>query len=139
MRQTGFTNVSAAVGITNYYDDTVGHIYEGTITNSVLYGYGDFEIAMDTSNLGTKNFLIDHNVIKSATQFTDPFYSNILWNANPQFADLELMDYTWPASSPLNGAGNPFYQVQNLSTSGADIENTPRSITNPDAGAYEAP
>lgn len=130
-------NVSAAVGITNYYDDTIGPIYEGTITNSVIYGNSDYEIAMDTSSLGIKNFLMDHNVIRSATAFTDGFYTNIRWNTYPQFTDLSTMDYTWPASSPLNGWGSALYQVLNSSTFGADINNTSRDSSSPDVGAYE--
>lgn len=131
--------VSSAIGITNYYDDTVGVINEGTITNSVIYGYGDFEIAMDTNTIGTLNFLFENNVIRSQTVFTDAFYVDNKWNTNPQFMDLELMDYTWPASSPLNGWADPNFPVTNLSTLGQDICNTQRDGSNPDVGAYEVP
>lgn len=133
-------SVSAAIGITNYYDGVVGHINEGTITNSVIYGYGDHEIAMDTSSLGTMNFLFDHNVIKSETQFTDAFYNNTKWNTDPLFTDIEAYDYTWPSWSPLNNWGSGIYPVTNSSTTNSDITgDAVRDSVSPDAGAYEDP
>ena len=128
--------VGASIGITNYYDDTIGHINEGTITNSVIYGHGDHEIAMDTSSLGTLNFVFESNLIKSETVFTDGFYANSnLWNLDPLFTDLETMDYTWPSNSPLNDAGDSAYPT----SSGTDIGGSTRSIITPDIGANEDP
>lgn len=129
-------DVASAIGITNYYDDTVGHINEGTITNSVIFGYGEHEIAMDTSSLGNLTFNFRSNLIKSATIFTDSFYhpSNI-WNSSPQFININERNYEWYAGSPLNNAGDSNFPILNLSTAGRDIKGTNR--TGPDIGAYE--
>jgi hypothetical protein len=132
-------NVGPAVGITNYFNDTIGPINEGTITNSVIYGNGDYEVAMDTSTLGTIVLSFDANLIKAQVPFTDGFYNNTVWNQNPLFNDVTQMDYMWSANSPLNNAGSSFYGITNSSTIGADICGTPRSISQPDIGAYEVP
>lgn len=133
-------NVGSAVGITNYYQDTIGPINEGTITNSVIYGNGDYEVVMDTSGLGTLVLNFDYNLIKAQTPFTDAFFnSNTVWNQNPLFSEVANLNYMWPSNSPLNAAGNAFYQVTNLSTLGADICGTGRNFSQPDIGAYEVP
>jgi hypothetical protein len=131
--------VGSSIGITNYYNDTIGHINEGTITNSVIYGYMDHELAFDTLSGGTLNFNFSNNLIKSNTVFSNPFYVNSIWNSNPQFLDVEEGDFTWPVSSPLNNNADSFYQVTNASTAGADINGTARNISTPDIGAYELP
>jgi hypothetical protein len=133
--------VGAAVGITNYFNDTIGPINEGTITNSVIYGYGDYEVAMDTSTLGIINLLFDYNLIRAVNPFTDSFFgNNTVWNSNPAFLDLSTRDYKWNPGSPLNGQGSSIYQITNSSTSGSDIEGiVPRDPSNPDIGAYEVP
>lgn len=131
--------VGAAVGITNFFNDTIGPINEGTITNSVVYGFGDYEVAMDTSTLGTINLMFDYNLIRAAAPFTDAFYTNTIWNTDPGFLDIENMDFKWSSWSPLNNAGSSMYQVTNPSTSGADICGIIRNFGSPDIGAYEDP
>ncbi|GAB5418051.1 MAG: hypothetical protein Crog4KO_31310 [Crocinitomicaceae bacterium] len=133
-------NVSAAVGVTNYFMDTIGPINEGTITNSVIYGNGDYEIAMDTSTLGTINLLFDHNLIRADVPFSDPFYLNgNIWNQNPGFRDVTEEDYKWNASSPLNNNGNSMYFMTNPSTATSDICGITQRLNPPDIGAYEDP
>lgn len=134
-------NVGAAIGITNYFNDTIGPINEGTVTNSVLYGNGLYEVAMDTSTLGTINLNFDYNLIRAEVPFTDAFYGlNTVWNSNPGFIDVSALDYTWNIGSPLNSAGSSLYQVTNSSTSGSDINGIIlRDPSTPDIGAYEVP
>lgn len=131
-------NVSAAVGITNYFNDTIGPINEGTITNSVIYGNSDYEVVMDTSTLGTLVFNFDYNLIKAEEPFTNSFYNNIVWNQDPGFRSVSEADYKWDAGSPLDNAGSNSYLITNPSTALSDICGFPRS-TVPDIGAYEDP
>ena len=104
-------NAGAAVGISNhYYRDGATYlddIDEGTITNSVIFGNMEHELVFDTiPEVGiVLNFLFDNNVIKSATEFTDPFFLNTDWNTvatYPQFADVALYDFTYSAGPLLD-------------------------------------
>lgn len=144
---SGGDEESAAVGISNYFVDqlnavtNVGSINEGTITNSVIYGDLDYELAIDTiSDIAiTLNFDIQNNLIKSTDVFTEPFYQNNIWNSDPQFFNTSDGDYHWLISSPLNGNANSAFTgaMVNPSTAGFDIHNTPRDGATPDIGAFE--
>ena len=135
----GFEDQSAAVGISNYYVANnianVGSINEGTITNSVIYGNLDHELAIDTLSdpAITLNFNFTNNLIRSITTFTQPFFVNNLWNTSPQFRDEPENDFRFWSTSPLNGAGSNSFPTSN----GLDIEETTRDLLNPDIGAYE--
>ena len=104
---------AAAVGISNYYTNpqtgvtNVGSIGEGTLTNCVIYGNSEYELALDTLSLAgvSLNFQISNCLIRSETPFTEPFYSNILWNQNPLFEDVEQGDFLFSPNSPLHGNG----------------------------------
>ncbi|MCR9172598.1 MAG: right-handed parallel beta-helix repeat-containing protein [bacterium] len=133
-------NVGAAIGITNYFNDTIGPINEGTVTNSVIYGNGDYEVAMDTSTLGTIVLDFQRNLIRADEPFTDAFYTNgNLWNLDPLFNDVSNLDYTWANGSPLDGAGDSAFGVTLGNNPGTDICVTPRDVLAPDIGAYEFP
>ena len=129
---------SAAIGISNYYANqstqttVVSSINEGTITNSVIYGNTDYEIAIDTiSDVAiTLNFDFQYNLIKSQTVFTSPIFNptNNLWNSEPLFINTNEYDFHFGSSSPLIDNAGP------MSTP-VDIEGNGRSI--PDIGAYE--
>ncbi len=133
---------SAAVGISNWFTRPdpannnvlttfIGDIDEGTITNSIIYGNLDYELAIDTiSEVGvTLNFSFDSNLIRSEDIFTQPFYVNNIWNSEPYFVDVFNGDFHWYSTSPMNNAGFP-------TTTFFDIEGKSRT-TGPDLGAYE--
>lgn len=128
-----------AVGISNYFVDVansvtnVGSINEGTITNSVIYGDLDHELAIDTLSTGgvTLAFDIHHNLIRSVDIFNDAFFSNNIWNQDPLFKSYDTPDYTFWYASPLrdNGITTPLT---------LDFNGNPRSLgAAPDIGAYE--
>ncbi len=133
-------NVGAAVGITNYFNDTIGPINEGTITNSVIYGNGNYEVAMDTSTLGTIVLNFQRNLIRADVPFTDAFYTNgNIWNDEPLFNDISNRIYTWANGSPLDGAGDSAFGITLGMNPGTDICVNPRDPAAPDIGAYEFP
>ncbi len=133
-------NVGAAIGITNYFNDTIGPINEGTITNSVIYGNGDYEVAMDTLTQGTIVMDFQRNLIRADVPFTDAFYTNgNLWNSSPLFNDISGMDYMWATNSPLNGAADNSFGITLGMNPGTDICVNPRDVVSPDIGAYELP
>ncbi|MCE2712164.1 MAG: right-handed parallel beta-helix repeat-containing protein [Cryomorphaceae bacterium] len=130
-----------AVGISNYYNDyatgtvNVGSINEGSIYNSVIYGNETTEMVFDTLSEAaiTLSFDIRNCVIKREAPATESYYSNIYWNSNPLFNDVDVYDFLFPTSSSLNNhadasLGSP---PGNL-----DIKGTFRSPI-PDIGAYE--
>ena len=134
----------AAVGIRNYYLDPAGiippvkPINEGTITNSVIYGTQDYELAIDTVSNPSINFLFDYNLIRSADVLSGyGFTTNTnVWNIEPLFYDIDNYDFHFWSQSPLNMGGSSAYPIINTSTSGRDILGTPRNPP-PDIGAYE--
>jgi hypothetical protein len=139
-------NQGAAVGISNYYNDpltatqNIGSINEGTITNSVIYGYADQELAIDTVNFGgvMLNFQFDYNLIRSEEILTGSGFDAFTnyWNQEPLFVSITNRDFHFWSNSPLNNAGASGYPVTNIQTSGRDLEGTSRA-TGPDIGAYE--
>lgn len=136
---------SPALGISNYYvDDNTQYlvdISEGTVTNSVIYGLLDYELAMDTVvELGaTFTFNFKHNLIRSETEILDMFFDNTnLWNLDPFFKDTQLGDFEFWSMSALKDAGNGFYANDINTAIGVDI----KTHTRPpgflaDIGAYE--
>jgi len=134
----GFGSAKAsAVGISNYYSNpisgitNVGSIHEGTMTNCVIYGNDDFNLAIDTLHMNgvTLNFQFSNCLIRSDSVFSDPFYTNVLWNQNPLFENTAQGDFLYLPNSPLNGNG--------INTGlSLDILGNPRQNP-PDIGAVE--
>ena len=133
------TSQVPAVGISNYFYNavnettTISSINEGILRNCVIAGNLDYEMAIDTLNAPgvNLNFNFTHCLIRSATTYTNPFYSNIIWNENPLFENTAQGDFLFLQNSPLNGTG--------INTSVfTDILGNSRNNP-PDIGAIELP
>lgn len=135
----------AAVGISNHFVrnniDYIASINEGTITNSVIYGLANYELAYDTvpDPAITLNFFMANNLIKSNDIFTDPFFTGNgnLWNIEPQFTDITEKDFTYTAGPLLDGGSDTYPNtiIQAVFTS---LNAQPRpSGAGRDIGAYE--
>ncbi|MBL1278936.1 MAG: right-handed parallel beta-helix repeat-containing protein, partial [Fluviicola sp.] len=108
-------NVASAVGISNWYTNNllmqteISSINEGTITNSLIYGNIDNELAIDTipDVSLTLNFNFENNLIKSSVIFGLPIFkpSNI-WNQEPLLKDIPMNDFHFWSTSPLIDAGS---------------------------------
>jgi len=129
-----------AVAIKNYFTRSdgityIGGINEGTINNSVLFGNGENQLVYDTITQGGAVPIVydyQYNLIQLASPVTgDPGFSNIIWNLNPLFTNLEELDYTFPSNSPLNNGGGALF------SNFFDIEEAPRDPTLPDIGVFE--
>jgi hypothetical protein len=126
-----------AVYVRNKYQDTILDV-DGTITNSIVYGSNDLEIYFDTVSdpSYSVDLTITNTLIKSPIEYTSGIYSSIIWDQFPHFKSVEQNDFRVWSNSPVIDAGNPSYEITNVSTYGADICGTPRG-TSPDLGAYE--
>ncbi len=141
----GGQDKGASIGISNFYNNPltstqeISSIEEGTITNSIIYGSADYELAFDTTDFGgvTLNFDFQRNLIRSEDIFTESFFSNgNLWNEDPLFVDAFGNDFHIWSPSPANNAGDPSFPITNSSTANSDLEGISRA-TGPDLGAYE--
>ncbi len=131
-----------AVGINNYFKPQgstttiVGDINEGTITNSVITGNQQDEFVIDTFNPnGTAilTFNIQNCLIKVGTIPTSPYFSDTMWNSDPLFINISENNFQFASNSPLNNNGNGAFPAF------FDFGENPRSVNNPDIGAWELP
>jgi len=123
-----------AIGVSNFYTDpqsntTTSVSINGSIKNSVIYGNLDHEIAFNLDNISTNYFDIAHCLIRFKDESTEPYYSNIIWNQDPNFKDRYNNNLDIWGNSPLIGKGI------NLGIT-HDIKNRPRPNL-PSIGAYE--
>lgn len=129
---TGKTQLPV-IGISDFYSSegnpTLVTDINGRIRNCVLYGNQENEIAFNLDNVGTNTFSVSNSLIKLKTPGTEPFYSNMIWNQDPQFKNPQEYDFTFWWTSPLIGAGS----VTGITT---DIKGNLRDGS-PDIGAYE--
>lgn len=127
---------TAAIGIRNYFDGIASGIPVGEIKNSVIYGNQESEIVFDTVNPNNDPTLLNIEfkrcLMKLKTPVSNSMYQDqMLWNTNPQFTNTAENKFKPLPTSPLNGQANPAFSLPK------DIEETDRSISNPDIGAYE--
>lgn len=130
------TNQASAVGISDYYSSSTQTIVtdiEGRITNSIIFGNSDYELAIDQDNIGTNNFLFDYNMIYNTTPLTGfGITTNNIWSTNPKIKDQAAFDFTLLSDSPCKDAGSLSYPTFN----NQDITGFNRGSF-PDLGAYE--
>lgn len=128
---------SPAVGISNYFDNgatqvtTVRDINVGKLTNCVLYGNLETELAIDTLLFGGAVVNLDFKncLIKSKETYTDAFYQNTIWNQPPLFKDVPKYDFRFTENSPLLNNGTPTAVI-------TDLFGNSRNLP-PDIGAIE--
>lgn len=126
-----------AIGISNYFSNqitgitTVGSINEGALTNCIIAGNLESEIAIDTMHMAgvTISFNFSHCLIRNATEYTNPFFTNILWNQNPMFENTAQGDFLFLNTSPLHANGIATSLI-------TDFFGNPRNNP-PDIGALE--
>jgi len=125
---------NSAFALKNYYtnpDDQLTYIspLNGTIKNTVIYGYKPSEYAIDTLQYdGIKNNIKLQNChIKFENPFTNTAVS---FNTDPNFININQNNFRFNSSSPLNNKGI-------TSSNKTDIDGKKRSITSPDIGVYE--
>jgi hypothetical protein len=132
------SSTNPAVGISNYYNDytagqtNVSSIEEGKLYNCVVTGNLATEFAMDTIQMSgvVLQFDFKNTVLRSEEIYTDNFYdASIIWNGQAAFTDPSNFDFTFGASSDLQGNGVSSSVV-------TDILGNPRNNP-PDIGAIE--
>lgn len=131
--------VAAAAGISNWYynpvlkQTEVGDL-DGRITNSVIYGNLDYELAIDTIELAGTTIDLDfqRNLIRSEEIFTNGFSNGNIWNESPFFYDASTRDFHIWSGSAMNGAADP--SIPNMLN--VDIDGIFRG-SSPDIGAHE--
>lgn len=128
------TKDNTAFALKNYYtnpDDQITYIspLNGTIKNTIIYGYKPSEYVLDTlQNEEIQNTIkIQNSLLKLETPFTS---SSVSFNLDPKFININQNNFRFNSSSPLNNNGIP-------SSIKTDIEGKPRSNTSPDIGVYE--
>lgn len=132
---TGQTQLPC-LGISDYYNDGTSTLVSnitGSLTNCVLYGNQEGEIAFNLDNVGTNSFTVKNCAIKMNPQGTDPMYeqSTMVWNQDPLFKDPSKFDFEIASNSPLINKGI------GVSTIPSDIKGKPRNPSTPTIGAYE--
>lgn len=134
----GSEGTTPAVGISNYYTNSLGQttvtsIPNGNFRNCVIYGTSDEQLAFDTIQAGgvTLNFHFENCVIQR-TDLTNPMFTNTN-NGNPFFVNPSSDNFKFTnVNSSLNNQGNSSFNTQ----SGLDILGVPRNLP-PDIGVYE--
>ncbi len=130
------TNQAAAVGISDNYsgnNQTIVTNIDGRITNSIIYGTLNYELAINTDNIGTNQFFFDRNFIWNAEPLEYPgITANNTWLINPKIKNQSAFDFSLMSDSPCKDAGSPMYPTIN----NTDIRGVLR-LPLPDLGAYE--
>lgn len=132
------SSTNPAVGISNYYNDytagqtNVSSIEEGKLYNCVVTGNLATEFAMDTIQMSgvVLHFDFRNTLLRSEQIYTDSFYdASVIWNGQAAFTDPSNLDFTFGASSDLQGNGITTSVVTDIL---GNARNNP-----PDIGAIE--
>jgi len=120
-------------------------LLEANFTNCVIYGNEQREIALLEDTSAAFNFSFTNSLIRFEDpngDFTDnpnydfdnaTLYNNSLFNIDPVFQNIDLNNFNIElGTSGAEGIGLP-----GVSPS-TDLNGTTRSVTDPDAGAYES-
>jgi len=142
---TSSSRSTPSVGLTNFFEDGMGTRYVRNLNkayfgNCIIYGSGFNEIVLGIENSGTFNYHFNSALLRIDEEPDDAhydinnttFFTNCLFNQNPQFVDYINNDYALDSLSPGLDIGNsndaflvPF-----------DIKGISRSVA-PDLGAIE--
>lgn len=116
----------------NNYNEIQTLPLDFTMTNSIIYGDQENELAVDI--VGAADYRFENCLIKSSQDLSDvTHYLQILKNDDPLFEDRTKQNYKLSSGSTAIDAGNPVY------TTGIqfDLAGSSRVVGVPDLGAYE--
>ena len=120
----------------NWFDDGVGNVYTQDLTvnmiNCLVYGNALDEFIIDSlaNSPALFDVNLDYCLLKKEEIYEYSYLTNIIWNQNPMFIDVELKDFHVELGSPVIDSGNT------LNGTTLSIDGVSRGGT-PDIGAYE--
>jgi len=139
----GTESNSPAFAIKNYFTRDngvtyIGSINEGNVYNSIIDGGGETQLGFDTIVQAgvTINYNFDTDFIKNDNQYNTSRFTNIFWNKNIKYKDVDndaVNRYIITTASPCVNKGNPLN-----TTLFQDIVGNSRGMPTPDVGPYEA-
>jgi len=133
--------------VTGENEVTVADLIEANFNNCIIYGSEQREIALVENDAAAFNFKFTNCLIR----FDDPFgefegvpnynfensslYENCVQNVDPTFQDTSLNNYNIESGvSGADGIGSTVFST----LVPFDLNGSGRSLTSPDAGAYES-
>lgn len=130
------TNQAAVIGITDYYisqSQSLVTDINGVITNSIIFGNLDNEVALNLDNIGTNSFNFDNNFIRNKNVITtNGFTANNVWNVDPRIKSQATYDFSLNSDSPCKDAASALYPTLN------NLDILGKNRSNPaDVGAFE--
>jgi len=113
--------------------------------NCILYGNVDTEMYPDNKydvEYESFNYIFENCMLKIDPELEidtedTKYYKNIILNQSPSFVDTENYKFELDTLSPAKDSGNPQLLIDFSNLLNFDILGNPRSITEPDLGAYE--
>ncbi|REJ82415.1 MAG: hypothetical protein DWQ44_12540 [Bacteroidetes bacterium] len=132
------------VFMNNYFSNNIRNM-NAYFGNCIVFGNLETEIGVDSfpnAAPGLFNFKFENALLKVASSYptSNPaFFSSIIRNSNPGFADIDNNDYSIGLTSIVVNAGNQSITDLFPAILGQDIKGTSRPQgAGPDLGAYEA-
>ncbi len=136
---------TAAVAFTNFFDDGLGNRFVRDINNAyfgncIIYGNGLNEVGLGIEQSGTFNYKFNNALLRIDEEpdgghydISDlNFFSNCIFNVNPEFIDVQNYVFDLDSVSPALDAGNG----NDAALVPFDIKGNSRTI-DPDLGAIE--